>query len=145
MRQGPLLVRHSERWTWIKVGEGDVGTKLTERLIERPTCPPGKHDCMFFDSEQRGLAVRVMAAGTKSYLAQYSHQGRKRRVPLGSTDKIGLADARTAALLIMARGRPRHRPCGGAQGCSSGQGRRSPATDHRWPARRRLAAIGAGR
>lgn len=64
-------------------------------------CPPGQRDCMVFDTEQRGLAVRVMAAGTKSYLAQYTTAARRRRVPLGSVDAISLADAREAARVVM--------------------------------------------
>ena len=35
-----------------------MGIKLTEREIEKLACPPGKRDCMVFDTEQRGLAVR---------------------------------------------------------------------------------------
>ncbi len=80
-----------------------MGSKLTEQAIERLACPPGKRDCMVFDGEQRGLAVRVMAAGSKSYLAQYTVQGRRRRVPLGSTDAISLAAARDATRVIMGR------------------------------------------
>ncbi|MGI4939346.1 MAG: tyrosine-type recombinase/integrase [Janthinobacterium lividum] len=78
-----------------------MGTKLTEREIERLACPPGKRDCMVFDTEQRGLAVRVVASGSKSYLAQYVTAGRKRRVPLGSVDAISLAAARAAARTVM--------------------------------------------
>ena len=78
-----------------------MGTKLTEREISRLACPPGKRDCMVFDTEQRGLAVRVVASGSKSYLAQYVTAGRKRRVPLGSVDAISLAAARTAARTVM--------------------------------------------
>lgn len=78
-----------------------MGTKLTEREIDRLACPPGKRDCMVFDTEQRGLAVRVVASGSKSYLAQYVAAGRKRRVPLGSVDAISLAAARTAARAVM--------------------------------------------
>ena len=78
-----------------------MGTKLTEREIDRLACPPGKRDCMVFDTEQRGLAVRVVASGSKSYLAQYVTAGRKRRVPLGSVDAISLAAARIAARTVM--------------------------------------------
>ena len=78
-----------------------MGIKLTEREIEKLACPPGKRDCMVFDTEQRGLAVRVVASGSKSYLAQYVAAGRKRRVPLGSVDAISLAAARTAARTVM--------------------------------------------
>ena len=78
-----------------------MGTKLTEREIGRLECPLGKRDCMVFDTEQRGLAVRVVASGSKSYLAQYVVAGRKRRVPLGSVDAISLAAARAAARTVM--------------------------------------------
>ncbi len=78
-----------------------MGIKLTEREISRLACPPGKRDCMVFDTEQRGLAVRVVTSGSKSYLAQYVTAGRKRRVPLGSVDAISLAAARTAARTVM--------------------------------------------
>lgn len=84
-----------------------MAVKLTERLIERLACPAGQRDHLVFDSEQRGLAVRVMAVGTKSYLAQYSILGTKRRVPLGSVDAISLAMARDEARVIrgqLARG-----------------------------------------
>ncbi|MFL5338279.1 MAG: Arm DNA-binding domain-containing protein, partial [Geminicoccaceae bacterium] len=47
--------------------------------------------------------MRVMAVGTKSYLAQYSRAGKKHRVPLGSVDAISLAMAREAARAVMGR------------------------------------------
>ena len=75
--------------------------KLTEREIDRMVCPPGKPHCLVFDTEQRGLAVRVMAGGTKTYLAQYSSPAGKRRVALGSVDAISLAAARLAARTVM--------------------------------------------
>ena len=56
---------------------------------------------LVFDDEQRGLAVRVTAGGGKSYLAQYSFAGSKRRIPLGSCSAISLADARLAARQIV--------------------------------------------
>ena len=78
-----------------------MAVKLTERAIERLVCPPGTRDCLVFDAEQRGLGVRVLASGAKSYLAQYSYAGRKRRVPLGSVQAISLAMARDAARAVM--------------------------------------------
>jgi integrase len=78
-----------------------VAVKLTERAIERLACPPGQRDSMVFDTEQRGLAVRVMAAGTKTYLAQYTTGAGRRRVPLGSVSAISLAAAREAARVVM--------------------------------------------
>ena len=37
--------------------------KLTTRRIETLECPAGKKDVLVFDDEQRGLGVRVTAAG----------------------------------------------------------------------------------
>jgi integrase len=78
-----------------------MAVRLTERFIERLECPPESKDRLVFDAEQRGLGVRVVAAGSKSYLVQYSVAGKKHRVPLGSTSSISLAAARKAAAAVM--------------------------------------------
>jgi integrase len=74
--------------------------KLTQRRIDDLECPPGKKDALVFDDEQRGLGVRVTASG-KSYLAQYTIAGTKRRVPLGSCSAISLAKAREAVQAML--------------------------------------------
>ena len=74
-----------------------MAMKLTEREIERLVCPEGNRDKLVFDTVQKSLAVRVVTAGSKSYLVQYFIAGRRRRVPLGSVDAISLAAARAAA------------------------------------------------
>jgi integrase len=82
--------------------------RLTQRRIEDLRCPAGRKDRLVFDDEQRGLGVRVTAAGGKTFLAQYTVGSRKRRIPLGSTAAISLADARRAVQDILgevARGR----------------------------------------
>jgi integrase len=81
--------------------------RLTQRRIDELKCPAGKKDRLVFDDDQRGLGVRVTASG-KSYLAQYTLHGLKRRIPLGSCSAISLADARLAVQEILgqvARGR----------------------------------------
>lgn len=75
--------------------------KLTMRLIEALVCPAGSKDKLYFDDEQKGLAVRVTAGGSRTYLAQYTYLGTKRRVPLGSTAAISLKAAREATAAIM--------------------------------------------
>ena len=75
--------------------------KLTERVIEKLECPPGKRDRLVFDDVQRGLAVRITSTGSRSYLAQYSIKRRKYRVPLGAFTAISLAMARDAARAVM--------------------------------------------
>lgn len=100
--RGPLKVRLTLADP-AKAGGGSMATKLTEKEIEKLVCPPGKRDRLVFDSEQRGLVVRIMAEGTKSYLAQYAKAGRKRRVPLGSVGAISLSAARAAASVVMGK------------------------------------------
>jgi integrase len=75
--------------------------KLTQTRIEGLKCPPEKRDMLVFDDEQRGLGVRVTASGRKTYLAQYSFHGQKRRLPLGSTSGVSLAKARDAVRAIL--------------------------------------------
>jgi integrase len=75
--------------------------KLTQRRIETFSCPPGKKDILVFDDEQKGLGVRVMASGGKTFLAQYRQAGQKRRVPLGSCSAISLANAREAVRVLL--------------------------------------------
>ena len=75
--------------------------RLTERNIETLACPAGRRDKMVFDDKQAGLGVRVTASGRKSFLAQYTLAGTKRRIALGSCAAISLAHARDAARAIM--------------------------------------------
>ena len=75
--------------------------KLTQRRIDDLACPTARRDALVFDDEQRGLGVRVTAGGGKSYVAQYTFAGSKRRVPLGSCSAISLAAAREAVRTIL--------------------------------------------
>ena len=75
--------------------------KLTQRKIEGLECAAGRKDALFFDDDQRGLAVRVTATGGKNFLAQYTLAGRKRRVPLGACTAISLDAARKATASIL--------------------------------------------
>jgi integrase len=82
----------------------EVELKLTETKILKLTCPPGKKDVLVSDDEQRGLYIRVSSsasagkAGGRTYLAQYTFAGQKRRIPLVA---LTLAQARSAAAEIM--------------------------------------------
>ena len=71
--------------------------KLTERKIETLTTGRGQKDRLVFDDAQRGLAVRVTASGSRTYLCQYSLNRQKWRVPLGSCSALSLSKAREAA------------------------------------------------
>ncbi|OAI30934.1 hypothetical protein A1351_22315 [Methylosinus sp. R-45379] len=76
--------------------------KFTLARIDKLASPAPRKDALFFDDEQRGLAVRVTASGGKTFLAQYTAPGgAKRRIPLGRCDGISLADARDAVRAIL--------------------------------------------
>jgi integrase len=75
--------------------------KLTQVRIDGLKCSAGKRDMLVFDDEQRGLGVRVTASGGKTFLAQYTWHGEKRRIPLGSCGAVSLAKARDAVRIIM--------------------------------------------
>ena len=75
--------------------------KLTEDRITKLECPAGKKDVLVFDDVQRGLAVRITSSGGKTYLAQHTFGGSKRRIPLGAPT---LALARSAAAKILGEG-----------------------------------------
>ena len=77
--------------------------KFTLDRISNLECPAGKKDALFFDEEQKGLAVRVTRGGGKSYLAQYTFAGQKRRIPLGACSGLKLADARKATAAILGK------------------------------------------
>jgi integrase len=75
--------------------------KLTERRIETLVVEHSRKDRLIFDEAQRGLAVRVTASGSRTYLCQYTMHGQKWRVPLGSCSALSLSNAREAAAAIM--------------------------------------------
>ncbi len=75
--------------------------RLTEEFLANLHCPEGRRDKMAFDDQQAGLGVRVTSSGGKTYLAQYTRAGVRRRIPLGSCAAISLEDARAAVRQIM--------------------------------------------
>lgn len=77
------------------------GFKLTQRVVETITCPAGKKDALVFDSELRGFGLRVTATGSRTFLAQYTAAGCKRRVALGAFGAVTVEQARKAAQAVL--------------------------------------------
>ena len=73
---------------------------LTERRIR--DAKPRADDWTMWDTEVRGLGVRVTPKGTSSYLLMYRAGGRQRRWTFGRTKEMGLAEARNVARREMA-------------------------------------------
>ena len=73
--------------------------KLTEAAIAALECPPGRRDMMMFDTEQKGLGVRVTKQGGRVFILQWIDGATrdKRREVLGDFGQITLKQARQAA------------------------------------------------
>ena len=73
--------------------------KLTKRVVDQS----GPADTEFFvwDSELRGLGLRVSPAGRKSFLVQYRFNGKTRRQGLGVHGVTTVEQARTLALSVL--------------------------------------------
>jgi integrase len=82
--------------------------KLTE-LSVRKALPEAAAYCLW-DTQQRGLALRVQPTGRKAWTVVYARHGRSRWLYLGDGDAIGLGNARVlaaeAALAIAKGGDP---------------------------------------
>jgi integrase len=78
--------------------------RLTEAEILKLVCPAGSKDRLVADDGQRGLYLRIGdravagKEGGRSFLAQYSLGGKKRRFPI---EAATLREARSAAAAIM--------------------------------------------
>ena len=70
-------------------------TTLTARGVA--ALKPGANRLEVFDTKCPGFYVRVSPSGAKTYGVMYRHNGRKRRLTIGSTSTWGLADARQRA------------------------------------------------
>jgi integrase len=73
--------------------------KMTEAAIAALECPPDRRDMMMFDTEQKGLGVRVTKQGGRVFILQWIDGATrdKRREVLGDFGKITLKQARQAA------------------------------------------------
>jgi integrase len=70
--------------------------KLNDRTVTgtNPTLPAGKVEFIFFDDDVSGLGLRLRKSGTRSWVYQYWHGGRARRVTLGKYPKLSAGAAR---------------------------------------------------
>jgi len=78
--------------------------KFTEDLLDSLTVEPGKRDRLVFDTDVRGLGVRVTAK-SKTFLVQWTDPAtkRKQREPLGLWGSITIKAARDAAKIRLGK------------------------------------------
>lgn len=81
-----------------------VTTKLTKRYIDSLVCDSGKIETLYWDSDIRGLGVRVTKNGTKTYIVQRYIKGSKQivRDRIEDTSVISLDEARKRAIEMIA-------------------------------------------
>ena len=71
--------------------------KLTKTLVDGAKHTGAGAYTLYQDTELPGLALRVTAGGVKSYVAQYTRAGRKRRITLGRHGPLTVDEARKLA------------------------------------------------
>ncbi len=69
--------------------------RITKRLID--TIKPKNTDFFIWDSDMPGFGLRIMKTGKKSYMVQYRHGGRTRRVTFGRVGIMTPDEARKEA------------------------------------------------
>jgi len=57
---------------------------FTKSALDDLTCPKGESDFMVYDTEAKGLAVRVTKAGGKTFFVVRKIKGRDHRIKLGA-------------------------------------------------------------
>jgi integrase len=70
--------------------------KLNNRSVTatNPPLPPGKSEFIHFDDDIAGFGLRVRETGGRSFVFQYFHTGRVRRITLGKYPKLSASAAR---------------------------------------------------
>ena len=74
--------------------------KLTKRVVDAATCPPGKKDLMVFCGELKGFGLRVTAGGAKVFFFQYRAGSAVRRMVLGDYGVVTVDRARAEAEIL---------------------------------------------
>jgi hypothetical protein len=81
-----------------KAARSETPTRLTKATVGKLVCPNGQTEAFFWDSEIRGLALRVYPSGRKSWVVQYRDGGgRTRRHPVGQFPAVEPSAARKLA------------------------------------------------
>jgi integrase len=77
-------------------------TKLTDDLAKNETAPE-KGNRVLYDSEVKGLGLRITTAGAKAWTFDYEADGKSRRYTIGPIDAFTVGKARKQALDLKAK------------------------------------------
>lgn len=73
-----------------------MAQRLTDKLV-KSLAPPNRSNRITYDSEVKGLGLRVTASGAKAFVVNYRIKGRERRLTIGSYPDWSVAAAREEA------------------------------------------------
>jgi integrase len=73
-----------------------MAERLTDTIV-RKILPPARGQTLLWDSEVKGFALRVTAAGARAFVLDYRAEGRQRRITIGGYPDWSVAAARQAA------------------------------------------------
>jgi integrase len=76
--------------------------RLTSRDVATLALPHGKTDALYFDDAIPGLALRLRAAGGRTWVFQYRVGGRQRRLNLGAAGAANVSEIRKRAAVLYA-------------------------------------------
>ena len=75
----------------------EIGS-FTRAAVARMRCGPGQAEAFFWDASCRGLGLRALSSGKRSWVYQYRDEHRRtRRIVLGDVSAVSLEAARDAA------------------------------------------------
>jgi integrase len=86
--------------------------KFTQTTLMTLALPEGQAEAMMFDDDMPGLALRLRASGSRTWVYQYKVGRQNRRVTLGDAGVVSLAKARKTAADLHARVRLGGDPAG---------------------------------
>ena len=87
------------------------GVRLTKRVVDAARYQ-GKGAHYLWDSDLAGFGLRVYPSGRKSFVATYRVRGKQRFYTLGRFGEMTVDQARTEALMTLARARKGEDPAG---------------------------------
>lgn len=76
---------------------------LSKAVVDELACQPGRKDSLVFDSEVKGLALRLTAGGAKVFLFQYRAGQAVRRYRIGALGDVTPMQARRRARILLGR------------------------------------------
>jgi len=86
--------------------------KLTATTVRAAELPAGKSDFIFWDDEIPGFGLRLREGGSRSFIFQYKHGAKHRRMNLGIASPDTVGEARKNAAKLHARVRLGEDPAG---------------------------------